>query len=95
MDFYQGGLFAYDRDEGCFVKYMTDTIQSAQFYLKNEQWYINVDFEEFISSIRCFGFVLKRRIFLLLARFLLICWQVLVNSGSNRKNWQGWLQISF
>ena len=31
----------------------------------------------------------------MLARFLLICWQVLVNSGRNRKNWQGWLQILF
>jgi len=55
MDFYQGGLFAYDRDEGCFIKYMVDIIQSAQLHLKNEQWDINVDFEEFISSIRRFG----------------------------------------
>ena len=55
MDFYQGGLFAYDRDEGCFIKYMADAIQSAQLHLKNEQWDINVDFEEFISSIRRFG----------------------------------------
>ena len=55
MDFYQGGLFAYDRDEGCFIKYMADAIQSAQLHLKNEQWDINGDFEEFISSIRRFG----------------------------------------
>lgn len=55
MNFYQGGLFAYDRDEGCFIKYMADAIQSAQLHLKNEQWDINVDFEEFISSIRRFG----------------------------------------
>ena len=55
MDFYQGGLYSQYRDEGCFVKYMADAIQSAQLHLKNEQWDINVDFEEFISSIRCFG----------------------------------------
>ena len=55
MDFYQGGLYSQYRDEGCFVKYMADAIQSAQLHLKNEQWDINVDFEEFISSIRRFG----------------------------------------
>ena len=55
MDFYQGGLYSQYRDEGCFVKYMADAIQSAQFDLKNEQWDINVDFEEFIATIRRFG----------------------------------------
>ena len=55
MDFYQGGLYSQYRDEGCFIKYMVDIIQSAQFDLKNEQWDINVDFEEFIATIRCFG----------------------------------------
>ena len=45
MDFYQGGLYSQYRDEGCFVKYMADAIQSAQLHLKNEQWDINVDFE--------------------------------------------------
>ena len=55
MDFYQGGLYSQYRDEGCFVKYMVDAIQSAQFDLKNEQWDINVDFEEFIATIRRFG----------------------------------------
>ena len=55
MDFYQGGLYSRYRDEGCFVKYMADAIQSAQLHLKNEQWDINADFEEFISSIRRFG----------------------------------------
>ena len=55
MDFYQGGLYSQYRDEGCFIKYMADAIQSAQLHLKNEQWDINVDFEEFISSIRRFG----------------------------------------
>ena len=35
MDFYQGGLFAYDRDEGCFIKYMADAIQSAQLHLED------------------------------------------------------------
>ena len=44
MDFYQGGLYSQYRDEGCFVKYMADAIQSAQLHLKNEQWDINVDF---------------------------------------------------
>ena len=48
MDFYQGGLFAYDRDECCFIKYLIDIIKSAQLRLKNDQWGINVDFEEFI-----------------------------------------------
>ena len=48
MDFYQGGLYSQYRDEGCFIKYMADAIQSAQLHLKNEQWDINVDFEEFI-----------------------------------------------
>ena len=51
MDFYQGGLYSQYRDEGCFIKYMADAIQSAQLHLKNEQWDINADFEEFISSI--------------------------------------------
>ena len=55
MGFYQGGLYSQYRDEGCFVKYMADAIQSAQFDLKNEQWDINVDFEEFIATIRRFG----------------------------------------
>ena len=55
MDFYQGGLYSRYRDEGCFIKYMVDIIQSAQFDLKNEQWDINVDFEEFIATIRRFG----------------------------------------
>ena len=55
MDFYQGRLHSQYRDEGCFVKYMADAIQSAQLHLKNEQWDINVDFEEFISSIHRFG----------------------------------------
>ena len=55
MDFYQGGLYSQYRDEGCFIKYMADAIQSAQLHLKNEQWDINVDFEEFVSSIRRFG----------------------------------------
>ena len=55
MDFYQGGLYSQYRDEGCFIKYMVDTIQSAQFYLKNEQWDINTDFEECIATIRHYG----------------------------------------
>ena len=55
MDFYQGGLYSQYRDEGCFIKYMADAIQSAQLHLKNEQWDINVDFEESVSSIRRFG----------------------------------------
>ena len=55
MDFYQGGLFAYDRDECCFIKYLIDIIKSAQLRLKNDQWDINVDFEECISSIRKYG----------------------------------------
>ena len=55
MDFYQGGLYSQYRNEGCFIKYMADAIQSAQLHLKNEQWDINVDFEEFVSSIRRFG----------------------------------------
>ena len=55
MNFYQGGLYSRHRDEGCFIKYMVDIIQSAQFDLKNEQWDINVDFEEFIATIRRFG----------------------------------------
>ena len=55
MDFYQGGLYSRHRDEGCFIKYMADIIQSAQFDLKNEQWDINVDFEEFIATIQHYG----------------------------------------
>ena len=55
MDFYQGGLFAYDRDECCFIKYLIDIIKSAQLRLKNDQWDINMDFEECISSIRKYG----------------------------------------
>ena len=55
MDFYQGGLFAYDRAECCFIKYLIDIIKSAQIRLKNDQWDINVDFEECISSIRKYG----------------------------------------
>ena len=55
MEFYQGGLYSRHRDEGCFIKYMADTIQSAQFHLKNEQWDINTDFEEFIATIRHYG----------------------------------------
>ena len=55
MNFYQGGLYSRHRDEGCFIKYMVDIIQSAQFDLKNEQWDINVEFEEFIATIRRFG----------------------------------------
>ena len=50
MDFYQGGLYSQYRDEGCFIKYMADAIQSAQLHLKNEQWDINMDFAECISS---------------------------------------------
>ena len=55
MDFYQGGLFAYNRDECCFIKYLIDIIKSAQLRLKNDQWDINMDFEECISSIRKYG----------------------------------------
>ena len=55
MDFYRGGLYSQYRDEGCFIKYMADAIQSAQFHLKNEQWDINVDFEEFIATIQHYG----------------------------------------
>ena len=50
MDFDQGGLYSQYRDEGCFVKYMADAIQSAQLHLKNEQWNINADFEEFLNQ---------------------------------------------
>ena len=70
MNFVKGGIYSYNRDEGCFIKYMIDIIQSAQLGLKNEQWDINVDFEEFISSIRRFGEPLIKSIFIKLLRFL-------------------------
>ena len=55
MDFYQGGLFAYDRDECCFIKYFVNIIQSIQLNLKKEQLDVNTDFEECIAAIRSFG----------------------------------------
>ena len=55
MDFYQGGLFSYDRDECCFIKYLVNIIQSVQLQLKKEQLDINTDFEEFIAAVRNFG----------------------------------------
>ena len=55
MDFYQGGLFAYDRDECCFIKYLVNIIQSIQLNLKKEQLDVNTDFEECIAAIRSFG----------------------------------------
>ena len=55
MDFYQGGLFAYDRDECCFIKYLVQIIQSIQLNLKKEQLDVNTDFEECIAAIRSFG----------------------------------------
>ena len=55
MDFYQGGLYSRYRDECCFIKYLIDIIKSAQLRLKNDQWDINMDFEECISSIRKYG----------------------------------------
>lgn len=55
MNFYQGGLFALDRNESCFIKYLIDIIKSAQLRFKNDQWDINMDFEECISSIRKYG----------------------------------------
>ena len=55
MDFYQGGLFAYDRDECCFIKYLVNIIQSIQLNLKKEQLDVNTDFEECIATIRSFG----------------------------------------
>lgn len=54
MDFYQGGLFAYDRDECCFIKYLVNIIQSIQLNLKKEQLDVNNDFEECIAAIRSF-----------------------------------------
>ena len=55
MKFTEGGLFCFDRDECCFIKYLVTQIQSAQLHLKNDQLDINADFEECIAAIRKFG----------------------------------------
>ena len=55
MKFTEGGLFCFDRDESCFIKYLVKQIQSAQFHLRNDQLDINADFEECIATIRGFG----------------------------------------
>ena len=55
MKFTEGGLFCFDRDESCFIKYLVTQIQSAQLRLKNDQLDINADFEECIAAILKFG----------------------------------------
>lgn len=55
MKFNEGGIFCFDRDESCFIKYLVTQIQSAQLHLRNDQLDINADFEECIAAIRKFG----------------------------------------
>lgn len=55
MKFTEGGLFCFDRDESCFIKYLVTQIQTAQLCLKNDQLDINADFEECIAAIQGVG----------------------------------------
>lgn len=54
MKFNDGGLFCFDRDESCFIKYLVTQIQTAQLHLRNDQLDVNADFEECIAAIRKF-----------------------------------------